>query len=71
MTAIAGVVQDGEVWIGGDSAGVAGLALTVRADAKVFRLGEMVIGCAWSCRGRQILRYHVTPERPKRTARPV
>lgn len=65
MTAIAGVVQDGEVWIGGDSAGVAGLGLTVRADPKVFVLGKMLIGYTSSFRMAQILRYHVTPEVPK------
>jgi hypothetical protein len=37
MTAIVGLVQAGSVYIGGDSAGVSGMSLTVRADAKVFR----------------------------------
>ena len=37
MTAIVGLAQSGAVYIGGDSAGVSGMSLTVRADAKVFR----------------------------------
>lgn len=39
MTCIVGVVEGHTVWMGGDSAGVGGYALTVRADQKVFRNG--------------------------------
>ena len=35
MTCIVGLVHEGVVYIGGDSAGVGGLSLTVRADEKV------------------------------------
>lgn len=65
MTAIAGIVQDGKVWIGGDSAGVAGYGLSVRADPKVFELDEFLIGYTSSFRMAQIIRYHVAPEPPK------
>lgn len=62
MTAIAGFVHDdGSVWIGGDSAGVAGLDLTVRADAKVFRNGEFLFGFTSSFRMGQLLRYSFVP----------
>jgi ATP-dependent protease HslVU (ClpYQ) peptidase subunit len=44
MTCIAGVAHEGKVWIGGDSAGVGGYDLTVRADAKVFTNGEFLFG---------------------------
>jgi hypothetical protein len=61
MTAIAGVVHGGKVYLGGDSAGVGGWALTVRADAKVFRNGPMVMGFTSSFRMGQVLRYAFTP----------
>ena len=61
MTAIAGFVHDGHVWIGGDSAGVAGWDLTLRADQKVFRNGEFLIGFSGSFRSGQLLRYSFKP----------
>ena len=36
MTAIAAIAEDGKVYMGGDSAGVGGLSLTVRKDTKVI-----------------------------------
>lgn len=57
MTCIVGFVEGDSVWMGGDSAGVAGLDLTVRADAKVFRNGPMVFGFTTSFRMGQLLRY--------------
>jgi ATP-dependent protease HslVU (ClpYQ) peptidase subunit len=57
VTCIAGWVYDGTVWIGGDSAGVAGWDLTVRADQKVFVNGPMVFGFTSSFRMGQLLRY--------------
>ena len=39
MTCIVGIADGAKVWIGGDSAGVAGWSLTVRADEKVFAVG--------------------------------
>lgn len=62
MTCIAGLVSDhGSVWIGGDSAGVAGLDLQVRSDTKVFRNGPFVMGFTSSFRMGQLLRYAFTP----------
>lgn len=57
MTCIAGIEHGGRVWIGGDSAGVAGWDLTVRSDAKVFTKGPMIFGFAGSFRVGQLLRY--------------
>jgi len=37
MTAICAVVHDDKVWMGGDSAGVAGYSLIPRSDPKVFK----------------------------------
>lgn len=57
MTCIVGLVHDGQVYIGGDSAGVAGYSVTVRADEKVFNKGEFVMGFTSSFRMGQLLRY--------------
>lgn len=65
MTAIAGFCDQGHVWIGGDSAGVGGWDLTVRADQKVFRNGEFLFGFTSSFRMGQLLRYAFTPPAQK------
>lgn len=69
MTCIVGYADGKDVWIGGDSAGVAGLDLTIRSDSKVFtRTGkvlnddvlttyEMIFGFTSSFRMGQIIRY--------------
>lgn len=57
MTCIVGFVEGDTVWMGGDSAGVSGWDLTVRADAKVFRNGPMLFGFTSSFRMGQLLRY--------------
>jgi len=64
MTAIAGFVDQGKVWIGGDSAGVAGFDLTVRADPKVFRNGDFLFGFTSSFRMGQLLRYSLVAPKP-------
>ena len=57
MTCIVGYVEQGKVYIGGDSAGVSGWDLRVRKDEKVFVKGDMVFGFTSSFRMGQILRY--------------
>jgi ATP-dependent protease HslVU (ClpYQ) peptidase subunit len=64
MTCIVGVEHSGGVTIGGDSAGVAGYSLTVRADQKVWRAGEFVFGFTSSFRMGQLLRYNLEAPRP-------
>lgn len=59
MTCIVGLIHDGQTWIGGDSAGVAGYSLTTRADEKVFRRGPFVMGFTTSFRMGQLLRYRL------------
>jgi hypothetical protein len=66
MTCIVGIAEAGKVYIGGDSAGVAGLDLSVRADAKVFTNGEFAFGFTSSFRMGQLIRYAFKP--PKRHA---
>lgn len=65
MTCIVGLVEKGNVYIGGDSAGVSGLSITVRADEKVFHNGPFIMGFTSSFRMGQLLRYKFSP--PKQT----
>lgn len=64
MTCIVGVASGGRVVIGADSAGVAGMDLTVRADRKVFRNGPFIMGFTTSFRMGQLLAYRL--DAPKR-----
>lgn len=61
MTCIVGLEEKGKVWLGADSAGVAGYSLTVRADEKVFTDGPFVFGFTSSFRMGQLLRYSFVP----------
>ena len=61
MTCIVGLAHQGKVWMGGDSAGVAGLDLAVRKDPKVFRRGPFLIGYTSSFRMGQLLRFKFNP----------
>lgn len=61
MTCIVGLIDNGNVYVGGDSAGVAGYGLTVRADEKVFINGEFIMGFTSSFRMGQLLRYSLKP----------
>lgn len=59
MTCIVGFVDrdDKRVYIGGDSAGVSGSNIRVRADEKVFIKDNMIFGFTSSFRMGQIIRY--------------
>lgn len=57
MTCIVGLVENGVVYIGGDSAGVSRLDVRIRSDEKVFTKGNMIFGYTSSFRMGQILRY--------------
>ncbi|MEJ8547182.1 hypothetical protein [Brevibacillus borstelensis] len=61
MTCIVGLVHNGKVYMGGDSAGVSGYNLTVRADEKVFINGEFLMGFTSSFRMGQLLRCRFKP----------
>ena len=61
MTCIVGVVENGTVYIGGDSAGIAGLSISIRADEKVFQNGPFIMGFTSSFRMGQLLRYKFDP----------
>lgn len=64
LTCIVALEYNNRVYIGGDSAGVAGYDLTVRADEKVFTNGEYVMGFTSSFRMGQLLRYAFDPPEP-------
>jgi hypothetical protein len=57
MTVIVGLAHEGAVYMGGDSAGVAGLDLSMRRDTKVFTRDAYVIGFTDSFRMGQVLQY--------------
>jgi ATP-dependent protease HslVU (ClpYQ) peptidase subunit len=61
MTCIVGLKHKGKVYLGGDSAGVAELDVTVRNDKKVFRNGDFIMGFTSSFRMGQVLAYKLTP----------
>lgn len=65
MTAIVGLVENGEVFMGGDSAGVSGFSISVRADQKVFHNGPFLFGFTSSFRMGNLLKYKFSP--PKQT----
>jgi ATP-dependent protease HslVU (ClpYQ) peptidase subunit len=61
MTCIVGILDNGNVYIGGDSAGVSVSDMRIRADEKVFRNGDFIFGFTSSFRMGQLLRYSFTP----------
>jgi hypothetical protein len=65
MTCIVGIAEGGRVYLGGDSAGVAGYQITVRADAKVFSVGPYIMGFTTSFRMGQLLHHTFKPPKPK------
>lgn len=57
MTCIVGLVDNDRVYIGGDSAGVAGYGLMIRADKKIFKNGNFIMGFTSSFRMGQLLNF--------------
>lgn len=66
MTCIAGLVSNGDVWMAGDSAGIAGMELTVLRQPKIFRTGEFLCGFTTSFRMGQLL-WHNLKLAPQRS----
>ncbi|MFB7273986.1 hypothetical protein [Streptomyces sp. NPDC056244] len=65
MTVIVGLVHKKRVYLGGDSAGVAGHQITVRRDPKVFTNGPYAMGFTTSFRMGQLLQHAFKVPRPK------
>ena len=63
MTAIVGLIEEEteKVYVGGDSAGVAGLSIQLRKDPKVFKTGPFLIGYTSSFRMGQLIRFGLNP----------
>lgn len=57
MTCIVGMIDNKRVIMGGDSAGVSGLHVTIRKDPKVFIVGDFLIGCTTSFRMIELLQF--------------
>lgn len=66
MTCIVGIVEDGVVYMGGDSATTSGWDKSTTIMPKVFSKGGMLIGGTGTIRLLQLLQYAlVIPERPE------
>lgn len=61
MTCIVALLDKDTLYMGGDSAGVAGLSITIRKDPKVFLNGHFLIGFTTSFRMGNLLRYKFKP----------
>lgn len=59
MTCIAGIAENGRVYIGADSISTNGYNRHISGLRKVFRVGEFIIGYTTSFRMGQILQYHL------------
>lgn len=65
MTCIAAVVNEGDVWMGADSAGIDAWSLSLQTgtETKVWLNGPFIFGACGSFRVAQLVRYHmVLPE---------
>ncbi len=60
MTCIAGLVHEGNVYIGADSAATRGNHLIIEAMSKVFYVDDFLIGCEQSVRMSQLLQYQLS-----------
>lgn len=65
MTCIVALIDKGNVYIGGDSAGVAGNFITIRKDEKVFINGDCIMGFTSSFRMGNLLQYKFVPPQQK------
>jgi ATP-dependent protease HslVU (ClpYQ) peptidase subunit len=57
MTAIVAIKTSSRVVMGCDSAAIGGWHLQLRADPKVFRVGQFLLGCCGSIRMAQLLQF--------------
>lgn len=59
MTLIVGVIYEGDVWMGSDSAASADNQQEILALTKHCRKGEFLIGCCGTMRSTQIAQYYL------------
>ncbi len=62
MTCIVGIVENGTVYIGGDSYASTGSFVRALKNPKIFQTGPFVIGCTGSIRMSQLLEYSLEIE---------
>lgn len=62
MTCIAGLIADGRIWMGGDSVATAGAVVYDKAEPKIFRREQMLIGVSGSPRATQLLQHGLSLE---------
>lgn len=55
MTCVAGIIEDGKIWIGADSVATRGNESVLMKDPKVFKSGSFLFGCSGNPRDAQIL----------------
>lgn len=67
MTAIVAIVENGRIWMGGDSAGSNAHMISDRKDEKVFVKGKFIFGGCGSFRMLQILKWSFKPPVQKKT----
>lgn len=68
MTRVVGLVRQGRVYMGVDSAAVQGWTRRASQVSKVFRRGPFLIGYTTSFRMGQFLEHHLAPQRRIRRA---
>lgn len=61
MTCVLAIAEKGNIWMGADSAAVAGLSMRLRKDPKIYQVGEMLIGFTSSFRMGQLLGHSLRP----------
>lgn len=67
MTAVVGLIEDGRVWMGADSATTwDDTRLQVTSNPKVFRVGPFLVGSSGSGRTQRILRHGWNPPRRRK-----
>ena len=59
MTCVVALKDKGKIWMGADSAGVNDYFITARADPKIYKVGDMLIGFTTSFRMGQLLGYNL------------
>lgn len=64
-TCIVGIVHGASVWIGCDSMASGEYVKAPLVAPKVFRVGDMLIGVCGTVRGRDVIEFAGTPDRPE------
>jgi len=62
LTCIVGIEYNGNIYMGGDSAGSNGWSISTQVSPKIFKVGELLIGYTSSFRMGQLLQYQLEIE---------